>query len=198
MVTDKILIWQFNRGKRTALHQIYERYKDDLVTLAAALLTDRHLAEDVVHDVFIGFARSAGGFKLTGSLKGFLSTCVANTARNCNKSEARRRHVSIDDVAPVTGRGADPEFHAMFGEASTQLAQGLERLPYEQREVLVLRAYGGMTFATIAAQQETSIYTVQGRYRYAVEKMKTFLTEGSSDALQPAAPSHLKLRKYSN
>ncbi len=197
MVTDKILIWQFNRGRRTALHQIYERYKDDLVTLAAALLTDRGLAEDVVHDVFMGFARSAGKFNLTGSLKGYLSTCVANTARNRNKAEARRRYGPLESTAPAAPRSDDPEFNAMFGEESVRLARALEQLPYEQREVLVLRAYSGMKFTTIAAQQNTSIYTVQGRYRYALEKIKTHLTEGSSSPAQQAANMHLKLRKFS-
>jgi len=81
MLDDKLLIWQFNRGRVEALHQIYEKYKHDLVTLAASLLTDLALAEDVVHDVFIGFIQSSGRFQLTGSLKGYLSTCVANAAK---------------------------------------------------------------------------------------------------------------------
>ena len=55
MLEDKLLILRFNRGYREALHQIYDKYKNDLVTLASALLTDVALAEDVVHDVFIGF-----------------------------------------------------------------------------------------------------------------------------------------------
>ena len=48
MLDDRILIWQFNRRRGEAAHRIYERYKHDLVTLAASLLTDLSLAEDVV------------------------------------------------------------------------------------------------------------------------------------------------------
>ena len=55
MLQDKLLIWKFNRGDVDALRYIYEKYKDDLVTLAAALLTDVSSAEDVVHDVFVSF-----------------------------------------------------------------------------------------------------------------------------------------------
>ncbi len=51
----------------------------------------------------------------------------------------------------------------------------LEQLPYEQREVLVLRAYSNMKFTTIAAQQNVSIHTAQGRYRYAMDKLRTLL-----------------------
>jgi RNA polymerase sigma factor (sigma-70 family) len=178
MLDDKFLIWQFNRGRGEALHRIYEKYKHDLVTLAASLLTDLGPAEDVVHDVFIGFIRSAGKFRLTGSLKGYLCTCVANAARNYNKAERRRRH-GAGEVHRLAGpREADPPVsQVVLDEEFRQMTQGLDRLPYEQREVLVLRIYGGLSFAAIAAQQNASIYTVQGRYRYALDKMRAFLKE---------------------
>ena len=53
MLEDKLLIWKFNRGNKEALQRIYEKYKDDLVTLAAALLHNVSAAEDAVHDVFV-------------------------------------------------------------------------------------------------------------------------------------------------
>jgi len=181
MLDDKLLIWQFNRGRAEALHRIYERYKHDLVTLAASLLTDLALAEDVVHDVFVGFIRSSGRFRLTGSLKGYLCTCVANAARNCNKAEWRRRHVPIEDaVVPPGPEANNPASQVVLDEGFRRLSRALDQLPYEQREVLVLRVYGGLTFATIAAQQNVSIYTAQGRYRYALDKMRSLLIEPES------------------
>ncbi|MFC1763163.1 RNA polymerase sigma factor [Planctomycetota bacterium] len=177
MITDKYLIWQYNRGHRQALHQIYERYKDQLVTLAAALLSDRDVCEDIVHDVFIGFIRSEGKFQLTGSLRSYLSTCVANRAKNRNKAERRRCYTPLEGIPSPIARAGDPAVLAMCGELSDSLSRALDQLPYEQREVLALRTYGGMTFAAIAAQQETSVYTVQGRYRYALDKLRKLLTE---------------------
>jgi len=175
MLEDKLLIWKFNSGRREALHSIYEKYKDDLVTLAAALLTDMAAAEDVVHEVFIGFISSADKFRLTGSLKGYLSTCVANSARNQNKSGYVRRHVDLEDIDLPASETNNPAAKAMFGEEFGRLTWALEQLPYEQREVLVLRAYSNMKFTTIAAQQNVSIHTAQGRYRYAMDKLRTLL-----------------------
>ena len=80
MLEERLLVWQLNRGRPEALREIYERRKVELGTLATALLADKAEAEDVVHDVFAGFLKSAGTFRLTGSLKGFLATCVANRA----------------------------------------------------------------------------------------------------------------------
>ncbi len=196
MVQDKYLVWQFNRGHHEALHRIYERHKDHLMALAAALLTNVAMAEDVVHDVFIGFIQAGGKFQLTGSLKGYLSTCVANAARNLNKAEYHRRHASLDDIVPPTARkNGDPEFNAVFGEESGRLAWALEQLPYEQREVLILRVYSSMKFTAIAAQQNTSIHTAQGRYRYALDKLRELLTQGSSGLRSQTAAPTVKLRK---
>ena len=178
MLDDKFLIWQFNRGRGEALHRIYEKYKHDLVTLAASLLTDIGLAEDVVHDVFIGFIRFSGKFRLTGSLKGYLCTCVANAARNCNKADRRRRRGAVEVQRIAAGQEAGPPVsQVVLNEDFRRLSQALDQLPYEQREVLVLHVYGGLTFAAIAAQQNASIYTVQGRYRYALDKMRSSLAQ---------------------
>ena len=172
MLEDKLLILKFNRGNREALRSIYEEYKDDLVTLAAALLTDVACAEDVVHDVFVGFIESSRKFRLTGSLKGYLTTCVANNARNRNKAGRRHQNRQADPVIPDANR---PDAAAMFGEELHQLAWALGQLPYEQREVLLLHSYSGMKFKAIAKQQNVSINTVQGRYRYATDKLRSML-----------------------
>lgn len=175
MLQDKFLVWKFNNGDLDALRGIYEKYKDDLVTLAAALLTDTSSAEDVVHDVFASFIRSSGKFRLTGSLKGYLATCVANSARNVNKAKYRGRNVALDETDPAAADSTSPERRAIFGEELSRLTRALEQLPYEQREVLILHVHGGMKFRTIARQQGVSINTVQGRYRYAIDKLRSML-----------------------
>jgi len=78
---SELLVWRLNRGDTGALAEVYEAYRDDLLRLAASMLSDRAAAEDVVQDVFVKFAGAARTFRLTGSLKGFLATCVANAAR---------------------------------------------------------------------------------------------------------------------
>ena len=175
MLEDKLLIWKFNRGNRDALRGIYEKYKDDLVTLAAALLNNVSSAEDVVHDVFISFIKSSGKFKLTGSLRGYLATCVANKARNKNKASQRHSKLASDQITTTATDANCPEFRAIFGEELCQLSLALEQLPYEQREVIILHSYSGMKFRIIAKQQNISINTVQGRYRYAIDKLRSML-----------------------
>jgi RNA polymerase sigma-70 factor (ECF subfamily) len=175
MLEDKLLVWKFNRGQRDCLRIIYEKYKDDLVTLAAALLTNVSSAEDAVHDVFVSFIESAETFRLTGSLKGYLATCVANRARNINQAGRRRAGSTLDEADPAVSDSGSPEYGAIFGEEVSRLSEALGQLPYEQREVLILRTYSGMKFRTIAKQQNVSVNTVQGRYRYALDKLRSRL-----------------------
>ncbi len=70
MLEDKVLIWKFKCGSSDALCSIYQKYKKDLLKLAAILLNDVSDAEDIVHDVFVSFAQSAE--KGAGHLKKYI------------------------------------------------------------------------------------------------------------------------------
>ena len=175
MLEDRLLIWKFNKGRKDVLERIYAKYKDDLMTLSAALLYDKSSTEDVVHDVFVKFIRSCGQVQLNQSLKGYLITCVVNTARNKNKAGQRREDTSLDDAGQISSNLLEPETTLMVGENSQKLAQALSMLPYEQREVLLLHLYSGLRFKAIASLQNESISTIQGRYRYGLNKLRSLL-----------------------
>jgi DNA-directed RNA polymerase specialized sigma24 family protein len=96
MIEDRVLVWRFNRGDPAALWRIYEKHRDGLLKVAAALLDDRSGVEDVLHDVFVDFARTTGRFRLEGSFKGYLSICIANRARDRNRARRRRSTASLD------------------------------------------------------------------------------------------------------
>ena len=174
MIEDKILVWKFNRGSKDALRRIYEKYKNDLLGLAVTLLHDRSIAEDVVHDVFISFAATTGSFSLTGTLKGFLSTCVANCARDRNKMKVGH-NIDQDLIEKIDNVSGGPLDNVIDGEQSIRLHNLLNQLPYEQREVIVLHLHQEMHFREIAAGLGVSINTVQSRYRYGLQKLRQIL-----------------------
>ena len=86
MLTDRILIWRFNKGSADALRRIYEKYRGTMLTVATALCHDVHTAEDIVQDCFISFARMSGQFGMRGSLKAYLTTSVVNRVRDHYRS----------------------------------------------------------------------------------------------------------------
>ena len=172
---DRLLVWRLNRGDGTALSEVYERCRDDLLRLAGSMLRDAAAAEDIVQDVFVGFAGSARTFRLTGSLKGYLATCVANAARNRIKAAARRRTTDLDNVGGLESRAEHPGRWMMLSEQFERVSGTMAQLPAEQREVISLHVYGDMTFREIARWQQVSIKTVQSRYRYGLGKLRAAL-----------------------
>jgi len=169
---DRWLILRFKRGSTDALCRIYEKYERAMLAVAFGLLNDHSAAEDVVHDVFVAFAQSADRLSLVGSLRSYLTTCTANLARD--RCRAIKRQCRILDPAQATSEDApSPLSEVLHDERLRQLSDALAQLPYEQREAVVLHLKADMTFGAIARAQGLSINTVQSRYRYGIEKLRS-------------------------
>lgn len=175
MVADRVLIWRFKRGSRKALCRIYEKYKDDLLKIAVALSNDAAMAEDAVQETFVRFAQRPEKVQTHGNLKGYLVTCVANRIRNARRDRQRHETGCLAEADGMACSRRLPEQWAVITEELERLRYALEQLPYEQREVVTLRMEADMTFRQIAALQQASINTVQGRYRYGLAKLRSLL-----------------------
>ena len=174
MLEDKLLLWKFKRGSSAALERIYAKYETYLITVATALLNNTHSAEDVLHDFFISFVKSADRIKLSGNLKSYLATCVANLARN----RVKRRQpepIALDDNEEIQSPALEPDLLAARHEETAVLNQAMSQLPYEQREVIVLHVLSNMKFTQIAELRSTSVNTIRSRYRYGLDKLRSLL-----------------------
>jgi RNA polymerase sigma-70 factor (ECF subfamily) len=174
MLEDKLLVWDLKRGKSDALRRIYEKYKNELLALAVTLSSDKALAEDVVHDVFVSFAEAAGKLNLRTSLRSYLLACIANRIRNLGRAK-HQKTAQLDERIAV-GSGSDGPVHsAISAEQWQRISQALAELPYQQREVIILHLQAGMNFRTIAKTQGVSINTTQARYRYGLDGLRSLL-----------------------
>ena len=175
MLEEKLLIWKFKAGNEEALCRIYQKYEDYLLTLAANLLGDASSAEDVVQDVFISFVQSIDKFQLRGSLKSYLSTCVVNRARDFLRKKQRQQTIAVNEADQMRTDADGPVQLVINSEQLQRLRFAMTELPYEQREAIVLRLHGDMKFKTIAKFQDVSIKTVQSRYRYGIDRLRSIL-----------------------
>jgi RNA polymerase sigma-70 factor (ECF subfamily) len=173
MLEDKLLLWKFKRGSEQAFRRIYEKYVDCLLTLAVNLLHDTNAAEDVVQDVFISFVLSAEEFHLTGSLKGYLTVCVANKSLDHLRKNRPQVDMELAEAIPTTADG--PLQLATQNELLQKTNAAMAQLPYEQREAVVLYLHGDLKFRQIAQLQSVSSKTVQSRYRYGLDKLRSIL-----------------------
>ena len=175
MLEDKLLLWRFKCGSRESFRLIYEKYADGLLSLAANLLNDKADAEDVLQDVFISFVKAVEKFHLRGSLKAYLTTCVVNRSRDYMRKNRRRQNLSVNREEQATTVVKNPVQLAVHSEQLQKLSDAITELPYEQREVIVLRLHGDMRFKQIAGLQNISIKTAQSRYRYGLDRLRTIL-----------------------
>ena len=174
MLEDELLKLKFKRGNTDALAAIYDKYADYLLTLAMALLNDHALAEDVLHDVFVKFAKSVTRFRLRGSLKAYLARSIVNRSRDHMR---KRKHTPavLDEAKLPASSAAGPDSGMIFEELSARMSDALAELSDEQREVVVLKVKGGLKFRQIAALQDVSINAAQARYRYGIDKLRSIL-----------------------
>ena len=173
-MTDSLRMARRKQGSRDALRGIYEKYRDSLLILAIALSHDVNIAEDAVHDVFVAFAKNFANFELTGSLKAYLSKCVANRVRDLMRKK-KSQTLGPEQNCSASLDLSEPSRLIICNEELRLLSSALARLPHEQREVIALHIHGQMPFRVIAKSLGISVNTVKGRYRYGIRKLRSIL-----------------------
>ena len=170
----KLLKAGYTKKDAEALCSIYKKYRDNLIIMAVTLCHDKNLAEDAVHDVFVDLAGSFANYDFNGNIKAYLSKCVANRVRDLlRKKQAKPFSQQEDYPTPVDLN--EPGQLILCNEQLRMLSSVLAKLPYEQREVIVLHMQGELRFNSIAKSQGVSVNTVKGRYRYGIQKLRSIL-----------------------
>jgi len=184
MQSDRDLIEAYQRGDETAFRAFYERHRGPLFVYALSIVRSRDAAEEVLQESFFAFVRrlfDEDGFTAgTSDFRPYLFRSVRNAAID------RGRRLERGSRA-LARRGADPMFRRgdagdpanLDGEFFEKL---LDRLPPEQREVVILRALGDLEYREIAGLTECSENTVASRYRYGVQKLRAALEPAEGGA----------------
>jgi RNA polymerase sigma-70 factor (ECF subfamily) len=174
MSQDGRILKQLQRGDKDALRLLYEKYSETLKSVAISLVCDIHTAEDCLHDAFVDFAVAAPALRIRSNLRSYLISCVANKARDLLRKNARLSDADPVQVSPAAN-AEDPTEQLIVDEGARQVFDALGKLPCQQREVFILHVQGDLTFREIAETLGESINTVQSRYRYGMEKLKSLL-----------------------
>jgi RNA polymerase sigma-70 factor (ECF subfamily) len=146
------------------VRRLYELHGRALLAYACAFLHDPSEAEDVLHQVFLQLLRD-GATEISSS--GYLFRAVRNRA--LNQLRGRSREVALDAV--LDGSAQWLESPSGSTETALALQSALGTLPQEQREVIVLRVWGQMTFEEVAGVVGVSPNTAASRYRYGLAKL---------------------------
>lgn len=140
--------------------------------LALHLLGDQQEALDLSQEVFLRVFRTLPSFRGQATLKTWIYRIVLNQASNRQRWWRRRRRaqqVALDDYAashgelPESKLAAQPDHVFQQREAASRVWTALDRLPFDQRAVLVLREIDGLSYDEIAVSLGVAIGTVKSR-----------------------------------
>jgi len=158
------------------IDDLYRTHRMQMVRLAILLVDDLASAEDVVQEAFAGLYRNWGGLRDRNAAIGYLRTAVVNGSR----SMLRRRRTARAYVPPDPGTARSAESLAMLSTEHQAVVSALGDLAPRQREVLVLRYYGGLSEAEIAEATGLSKGTVKSTASRAVAKLGDIMRESHS------------------
>ena len=178
---DITLLQRSSAGDSDALLALHKRYANLVYSMAWRVLNDVGLAEDVTQDVFVKIWQ--GGRRYDPAL-GRFSTWILTVTRFAAIDRLRRERRQPRPLEPFSQDGGEPaaledmpgDDHAVW-ERGRHLHLLVEQLPAEQRQVLELAYFGGLTHSELAAHLDLPLGTVKGRLRLALEKLRVWWQE---------------------
>lgn len=169
-------------GDRQAFDELYRRYSPSAYGLAFRITGQQVLAQDVVHDAFLALWRTPEAYDpARGSFRTFFLSLVHHRAVDTVRREERlrRRQERVSNLEPLLGEDvAEGVVDAAFiGERRKEVRAALETLPSEQRKVLEMAYFDGMTQMQIATEIGIPIGTVKTRTLAAMRKLRRALQQ---------------------
>jgi RNA polymerase sigma-70 factor (ECF subfamily) len=152
------------------LGKLYDRHGQGLFTCALAITRDRAMAEDAVHVAFERICRRMP--TNVSDAPAYVYRAVRMAAIEQLRRSARRSEVDDEAARSIVDPTALPEGRVLERERAAGVAAALDDLPAPQRETIVLRLYGGLTFAQIADVVNEPLATVAARYRRGLEQLR--------------------------
>lgn len=179
--SDQDLIHFYISGDEAGLTELIRRYQAKIYTSIYLLVKDDFLAEDIFQDTFIKVINTlkAGKYNEEGKFLPWVVRIAHNMVIDHFRREKR---------TPVINNGDDFDIFEVLGSYDESIEEQMVRnqtyadlkmliqhLPSEQKEVLIMRHYGEMSFKEIADITHVSINTALGRMRYALNNLRKMM-----------------------
>ena len=180
-LSDEELMQRLSVRDRQAFEEIYDRYGDLVYSTALRVLRDTHLAEDISQETFVRLWRKPESYVAE---RGRFLTWLISVTRNraVDEVRARGRRQRYETASPEeqerelpAGTANDPVLNADLAEQRRVVRAALAELPAEQRQVIELAFFGGLTQQEIADRLAQPLGTVKTRIRLGMQKLRAAL-----------------------
>ena len=182
--SDRALLDRYRSGDRSALSELIERHSRRVRDYIRMMVHDRDVADDIFQETFVKAVRviEEGRYADHGKFLSWVLRIAHNQVIDHFRAQRQQKTVSESEAGyDVLGslRLSERTIEdALIGEQIERDVRALiEQLPAEQREVVVMRYFSGLSFKEIAEQTQVSINTALGRMRYALINLRRMIKE---------------------
>lgn len=188
LIDDHRLVELYTKGNESALETLIARHQKRVFTYIMMIVRDQKLAEDIFQDTFFKVIQTLkrGNYNEEGKFLPWVLRIAHNLVIDHFRKEKRMPTVSACsneegedyDIFDIMGHvQPNSEDEIIVKQSKKDLRKFVEKLPLEQREVLMMRHYYDMSFKEIADKTNVSINTALGRMRYALINMRKMMEE---------------------
>ena len=184
-ITDQNLVKQYVQGNEACLEMLINRHKDRIFTTIILIVKDSYIAEDLFQETFIKIIKNLkkGKYNEEGKFLPWAIRIARNMAIDYFRKMKRMPTITGSDGEDVFRKiklAVDNREEQMIRHEKESMVRAvINKLPEEQRQVLILRHYGELSFKEIAAMTGVSINTALGRMRYALNNMRKMMEHTS-------------------
>ncbi len=186
VLSDQVLLNNYLSGDRAAISQLIDRHTHRVRDYIRMMVKDNDVADDILQETFIKVVRviDEGRYADTGKFLSWILRIAHNQVIDHFRSQKNAKTVSESDAGyNMLGTLRFAERTVEDAMISSQIEEDvrrlIDRLPAEQREVVVMRYYSGLSFQEIADQTDVSINTALGRMRYALINLRKMIKENN-------------------
>jgi RNA polymerase sigma-70 factor (ECF subfamily) len=182
--SEKELIRSFLNGNPSSLQTLIERHQSRLYSYIFLMVKDKQLADDVFQDTYVKVINTLklGNYKEEGKFIQWVMRIAHNLIiDHFRKSKkipyVESQHEDFDVFDTISFSDPSIEEQLVLNQIHADVRRLIQFLPEEQREVVHLRCYSGLSFKDIAEQTDVSINTALGRMRYALINLRKLIHE---------------------
>lgn len=181
-VSDQELISGYLSGDQSKLELLINRHQNRVFAYILMVVKDKHLADDIFQDTFIKVVNTlrSGSYKEEGKFIQWVMRIAHNLIIDHFRKSKRipvvdNKNEDFDLIGNLRLTDDSIEDRIIIEQIHEDVRKLIEYLPSEQKEVLMMRHYAGMSFKDIAEQTEVSINTALGRMRYALINLRKLI-----------------------
>ena len=186
-VSEKKIIEKVLGGDANAFEELVLRYEKTVYNLALRMVGDRDDAFDMTQEAFIKAYGSLSSFRGDSKFSVWIYRITTNVCLDFLRSKSRKQQVSLtvsdddeDAQLDIPDPSSDPEQQLMQKMSMQSVEEGLKTLPDKQRQILVMRELGGMSYAEIGKALSLEEGTVKSRIFRARKRLCTFLLDSGN------------------